>query len=279
MKIHKLFLCALAFLPSLCNAQITRSFTEPVEERHVAANQPDVVTRLSVREGALVQSGDVIAELDNSVLRKKLAIAKLRSSSVAAISGARVVFDSNKKKVEKLRSMLEKGHANPSEIEKAQADLETSQAELELAQEKKSEFELEVERIEAEIEQNIIRSPISGLVTEIYCKPGEFISSQDRKLATVVCIERLKARFYLHEKWTSQLRAGLPVSLKIGAGSSSIQGKIEYVSPVVDPESGTSRVDVVIDNHDHKLSSGTVCYWNGLSQEYGSTQNEKGLKQ
>ena len=251
----------LVSVPAAVVGQITRSFTEPVEIRHVAANQPDVVTVLKVAEGSRIGSGDAIAELDNSVLRKQLQIAKLRASSNASINAALVELESKKNKAEQLRGMLQKGHANPAEVEQAETAFKSANAELELAQEKKKEFELEVERIEAEIERNVIRSPIDGIVTEVHVHPGEFIASKERKLATVVRLNQLRVRFYLLERTTQKLYQGQTVELALGKSRDRVVGVLEFVSPVIDPDSGTSRVDIIFENPELRFSSGSVCYW------------------
>lgn len=278
-------LLATAFFPCICDAQITRSFTEPIEIRQVAANQSDVLTELKVQEGSFVQKGDVIAELDNSVLKKNLLIACLRADSIAAVSGAKIDNDTNRKRYEKLQTMLEQGHANPAEVEKAEAEFLTSQASLEIAEEKKKEFQLEVDRINAEIERNIIRAPISGVITEVHCRPGEFIATNERKLVTIVCVDKLKVKFYLFDKDASKLAPNCKVRLRIGDAKDEIIGVVSYVSPVIDPESGTARVDVVIQNNDNTFRSGKVCYWpeeylvGGLRKEKTSGESTSSAKE
>ena len=249
-------------------AQITRSFTTPIEIREVAATQPDVLQSLLVKPGSILQTGDVIAEVDNSVLRNQLLIAELRANSDAAVRSAEINYDSIQKRLEKLNTMLDKGHANPSEVEQAQVESDTSLAELQLAREKKKEFAFEVKRIQAEIERNIVRSPICGVVTEVHCKPGEFISSQERKLVTVVDIDQLRVRFYLAANTIEELTSGKKVNLLIGERRESVAGIVEFVSPVVDADSGTSQVDVIIDNQHHSFRAGVVCFWPTANSDF-----------
>ena len=274
------FFILITICPAIVFGQITRSFTEPVEVRLVAANQPDVVTKVMVSEGSLIDAGAIIAELDNSVLKKQLQIAKLRANSQASIKAARVEMDSSEKRAEQLRSMLDKGHANPAEVEKAESEFKSAEAELELAEEKKKEFELEVERINAEIERNVIRSPIQGVVTEMHVQPGEYIATNERKIATVVCLNQLRIRFYLLESTTSRLQTGQNVELLMGAGQTKAKGTLEFVSPVIDPDSGTSRVDVILENAESQFRAGSICYWpNGDSSDSVSIQNPHALDQ
>ena len=125
-QIHSaVFLIAtFILLPELSLGQVTHSFTEPIEKRELAASQLDVVGELRIREGSQVKANEVLAELDNRVLKQSLKIAELRASSNSGIESAEANFSITKQKFEKLRPMLERGHANPAEVEKARAEFE-----------------------------------------------------------------------------------------------------------------------------------------------------------
>lgn len=272
-------LLLLSFSVNDSLGQVTHSFTEPIEQREVAATQADVVGRLLVKEGSAVKTGDIIAELDNNVLKQGLKIAELRANSNSEIQAAEAAFNVKRRKFEKLRPMLDQGHANPAEVETAQAEFQESGATLQLAKEKKQEYKLEVERIRAEIERRVIRSPINGVITEIHCFPGEFIASNERQLATVVRLDQLNARFYLLSQTTSRLSEGQSVKVLLGDSQKPVDAKVSFVSPVTDPDSGTSRVDVVIENKNKKLRSGTVCIWDGIKGTHATASNTTGKVQ
>ena len=46
-----------------------------------------------------------------------------------------------------------------------------------------------------------------------------------------------------------------------------LKATVSYVSPVIDPDSGTGRIEVEIDNPNQRLQSGTVCIWGGSAKE------------
>lgn len=250
------------------NAQITLSVTEPGESRHVSMAQPDVIQKMHVHEGQYVQAGQVLAELDTAVLIQQLAIAQLKAKSQAAIRAAKTRIRIREKVYQRLLPMLKAGHANPAEVDSAEADLEQARSDLELAQEKIKEAILEVKRIQAEIGQRQIRSPIDGYVTEIHVQPGEFVATESRKVVSVVNVNHLKARFYLTAAQVASLKTGQTIELLYGFPDAKqdrtpIRGELVYVSPVTDPDSGTCRVDVRINNKQKRLRSGTPCQWKG----------------
>ncbi len=266
-----------SFSSRQCQCQVTESFTEPIESRLLAAAQPDVVGKLHIKEGSKVQAGEALAELDNAVLKQSLRIATLRAGSDSEIRSANAALSISKNKYEKLLPMLEKGHANPAEVEKAKVEYEQADAELKLAQEKRRENELEVERIKAEIETRIVRSPFDGVVTQIHFRPGEFIASNERQLVTIVKLDELRVRFYLFTQTAETLAAGQRVNLLLGSKQQPIDGVIEFVSPVTDPDSDTTRVDVVIDNRMFQYRSGVRCVWQGVAPvEPVNTEHKEG---
>lgn len=244
------------------NAQVTRSFTEPFEFSNVAASEPGVLSQLHVREGDRVSVGQPLAELDNQVLHQTLEIARLHAGSDAQVRSAQAGLKLHKQKYEKLRPLLAAGHANHAEVEKARAEYEAALADFELAKQESEEDQLELARIQAQVNQRIMQSPIDGWVTEIHHRPGEYVSVNNPQVATVVRLDRLRVRFYLHAKATDRLQVGRVVSLLLGEQQKqTIQATVEFISPVTDPNSGTTRVDVLIDNAEMKYRSGIPCQW------------------
>ncbi len=268
-----LFVLLLAGLAEQATAQVTHSFTEPVRQSEVAAAEPGIVARLLVREGEAVSAGQPLAELDYQVLQRTLEIAQLRADSDAKVRSAQATLEIRQRKFENLQPLLDVGHANPSEVEQARAEYDAALAEYELARLEADENRLDVARIQAQINHRIIFSPIDGLVTEIHRQPGEYISSTEPEFATVVEISQLRVRFYLLAETAARLQRGQRVSLLLGRQQSQqVAGQVAYVSPVTDPDSGTVRVDVLIDNADNRLRSGTPCQWPGFPGMEGEIQ-------
>ena len=251
-------------------AQVTRSFTEPVEFSNVAAAEPGVLSRVLVREGERVTVGQPLAELDNQVLQQTLRIAVLHAESDAKVRSAEANLRVFKQKFGKLQPLLARGHANNAEVEKAQAEFEAAKAEFEIAKQESEEDRLEVLRIQAQINQRTISSPVDGLVTEIHHRPGEYISGNNPQVATVVKLDQLRVRFYLHSNDIQQIRVNQSVAVLLGDSKQKIMANVEFVSPVTDPESGKTRVDLLIDNADLRYRSGIVCHWISRTAEPAS---------
>ena len=244
------------------SGRITKSFTEPIEKSIAAFPEAGIVTQAKVKEGDQVRVGDPLATLNHNVLRESLAIAVARAESTARLDAATSEMELIKSQLAAVESLVLGGHTNKFEVEQKQSEYQVAYAEYRSAHDELKLAKLEVKRIEAQINDRIITSPINGVVTELHKQLGENISNNEPEYATVVRVDELKVRFYLDSETCQATQIGDPVSVLVGAQGIKRTAKVTYVSPIIDPDSGLGRLDILIDNHDLKLQSGIICYWN-----------------
>ena len=273
------FLVALASVDFACaqeetrSRRITKAFTEPVEQSIAASPEVGIIVEATVKEGDRVRIGDTLAKINQRVLVKSLAIAKARSESTARLDAATSKLELIKSQLEAIKSLVDGGHTNKFEVEQTQAEYQNAFAELQIAQDEHLLNKLEVERISAQVEDRIIRSPINGFVTEIHKRLGENISNNDPTYATIVQVDHLKVRFYLEDAVLNQARSGQQATILLGHGKVPTTATITYVSPITDPDSGLGRLDVQIVNQDFQIRSGTVCYFQSVGSAQSSAFN------
>ena len=261
---------ACASVTSVASAQlhegrITDSFTEPIEKSVSASADAGIIVTAHVREGDRVRVGDPLASINHSVLKQTLAIAVATAQSTARLDSARSQFQLVESQLNAITGLVSGGHTSPYEVEQKKAEHQQAIAEFRSAEEEIALAKLEVKRIQAQINDRIIKSPIDGFVTEIHKQPGENVSQNAPEYATIVRVDQLKVRFYLDSKTLLNSTVGDKVSLGIGAEKKPIYGSISFISPVIDPDSGLGRLDVVIENRDLSIQSGIACYWQSNS--------------
>ncbi len=245
----------------LHSGRITRSFTEPVEQSIAASAEAGIVAESSVKEGDIVKVGDPLATLNRAVLLESLEIAQARAESTARLDAARSQLEMLTSQVEAVQSLVSGGHTSRFEVEQKQAEYHTIYAEFHAAQDELRLNKLEVDRIRAQVEDRVIKSPINGVVTEIHKQLGENLSSNEPQYATVVRVDELKVRFYLDADTMSSLSVGQQVRVLVGQDQDPSPATVTYVSPIIDPDSGLGRIDVKIDNRDLSIQSGIICFW------------------
>src|SRR5438105_6340276 len=90
----------------------------------------------------------------------------------------------------------------------------------------------------------VIRAPFSGVVTEKHARVGQkVIDVQNIPLFKITAFEPLLARIYVPEKELLQVHRGAAVDvLPVNFPQARTTGTIEFISPTVDPASGTFQV-------------------------------------
>jgi multidrug efflux pump subunit AcrA (membrane-fusion protein) len=76
------------FEPTFGSAQVTSSFTEPVERIEVSAAEFGIVTAIKVKEGDRVAKGQLLGKLNIGVLQESLRLAKARAESTGKVDVA-----------------------------------------------------------------------------------------------------------------------------------------------------------------------------------------------
>ncbi|HVO52126.1 MAG TPA: efflux RND transporter periplasmic adaptor subunit [Thermoanaerobaculia bacterium] len=124
----------------------------------------------------------------------------------------------------------------------------TSEAEFE---QKHSRYELalvELERAKLVIDRSVVRAPFDGVVADRYARVGEkFLLEESKPLFKVMALEPLLARAYLQASSLQTVRAGDEVTVEApGFPDALSSGRVSFISPVIDPGSGTVQVIVQV---------------------------------
>ncbi|MFN9272100.1 MAG: efflux RND transporter periplasmic adaptor subunit [Planctomycetia bacterium] len=257
---------ALAVAPSAAEPVLERCLVSLVEEAKVPAREPGVLVELVVREGATVRRGDVIAKIDDDqpqMEKRKAkaehdqAVAKAESDvdvrySIAAEQVAEAehkkALESHAKvpgsvtEVERARLML---NERKSELQIEQAQLERHMASLAAASKG-----VELEAAENAIERRLIKSPLDGVVVQVFPHQGEWMQPGD-PLARGVRADKLRVEGYVDSsRFDPEVVRDRPVTVEVTLADDrkeSFPGRIVFTSPLVE-SGGDYRVFAEVEN-------------------------------
>jgi RND family efflux transporter MFP subunit len=233
-------------------------FTEPYRSVDVAASEVGIIAELKVREGDVVRKGQALATLDSDLQRALLSIAEKNVESQGRLQSARAELGLRKHRLEKLETLLTKGHARQDEVERARADLAIAEAQVLAAEEDLVIRELEYQKIAVQLDRRSVYAPLDGVVVQLLKDEGEFVAPTDPYVMNLVQLDRLLATFSVPNGGAATLQLGDHVPVLLASGE-TVQGVVEFVAPVTDAESGTVRVKVRIENPDGMHRSGQRC--------------------
>ncbi len=232
------------------------AFTEPYREIALAASEMGTLSEVHILEGAVVESGAVVATLDSQIPRAAIEVARANMSAQGALKSAEADLRMKRSELEKLDGLRERSHASQSEVDRIQMELTVAEARLLAVREDLEVRRLEMKRIEVQLEQRHVRSPIRGVVTEVLKDAGEFVSPSDPVVARIVQLDPLLVVFSVPLSCRNLLKQNDSVELQIGAEQLSDVGIVEYVSPVADASNSSVRVKVRLPNETSKWQSG-----------------------
>jgi membrane fusion protein (multidrug efflux system) len=219
-------------LPVRGDVYAVYSGTAPIEafaEADVVAKVPGEVKDILVEEGDDVERGQVMARLDGDRLRLEL------NESNARLRKLQRDFQRNK-------DLREKGLISEGDFEKIQYELEALQASYNLAS--------------LELDYTQIRAPISGVVSDRFIKLGNTLKVGD-PVFSVTSLEPLVAYLHIPEREFRQIAAGQPVAIDIDAlAGSRIPAEVTRVSPIIDPNTGTFKITIEINDPERRIKPG-----------------------
>lgn len=251
---------ALLLLPTaVVNGEQLDGFTEPYLTTNVATAETGVILSVSAREGEVVKKGQVLATLDNDVHLALLAIAAEQMNSLGKLDSAQAELELQERKLEKLKTLREKGLARPEELERTRTDVAIARAQLLAIKEDLAVRKLEYERTRLQLDRRTIRAPHNGTIAKTHKQEGEFVAPNEPVLFTLVQLDPLWATFSVPSHQAGAFRARQKVQVNIDGNSARAAGVVELVSPVTDAESGTVRIKVRIENPKGLYRSGERC--------------------
>jgi RND family efflux transporter MFP subunit len=240
-------------------AQTYEGFTEPVRSIEVAAGDTGRIVETYVARGDHVSRGDLLMVLDQSVLEASRKVTEARAAAAARVQALEVERELQEGRYRKLLELQQEGAGSTEEVNRARADAEVARLKVEAAREELDISRLELEEIAARIERRRVRSPIDGIVTDVLKELGEYVSANDPHVATVVQLDTLRVTFYLPTELAMPLARGANIPLRFPELRRTTTGRVEYVSPVTEADSGRARVDVIVANSGGTIRSGIRC--------------------
>jgi RND family efflux transporter MFP subunit len=226
---------AVAISVSTASADVVRCLTEPFRDVQMSTIVPGNVAIIHYGEGTFVEKGDVIMELDSST--EQLDIKR------------RKVLAENLKATLDRSEMLLKNTSSISmeEVDESRSEYQLAAIELELALDGLGKKQLE--------------APFSGIVTHLpievgeYCEPPQIILRMvdTRQFFCVANIDPGAAS-------KLEMDGAVAYLAETGSGKVRVEGRIVFISPVLDPASGLLRIKAVFDNPEGLVRPGEGGY-------------------
>lgn len=187
------------------------------------------IASIRFREGENVKAGDVLVELDATILQAELD--KVRSDLGLAQANQ-----------ERAMTLAQQGSGTQRARDESQAAYKAAQANLALA--------------EARLQKTTLTAPLSGTVGLRTVSVGAYVTPGER-IVELVESDPLKVDFRVPELNAAQLRIGQRILVSADAVPGAIfEGKVFAIDPIVDVNGRAIRLRAQVPNPDGRLSAG-----------------------
>jgi len=188
----------------------------------VTAESMGVVRNIKVKEGQKVTKGQILAELDQTVLLQ----------SIEEIKGQ---LDFAKQLYTKQSNLWKQNIG--SEVQYLNA------------KNQKESLERRLSTIESQLDMTRIKAPVSGTVDQVYLKLGQS-TAMGMPAVRVVNFNDLRVITDLSESYVSRVREGATVDLEFKDLNLSAQGRIAYVARSISALNRTFQAEVPLNNRE-----------------------------
>lgn len=202
-----------------------------------------ILEKIHVKEGEGVERGDRLFTLEGGAIQKRL-------------DRQRRALDAAEARLEKVRST----HARLEALWKnrviAEERWDEVQSELEVSRANVGRLRSAVEVVLEELENTFIRSPASGVLSEVLVDEGDFVR-QGQRLVTLYMRSGMEAAFRVSGLHAGRVRVGQEARVQVGAyPDTTFSGRVSFVSPDMDPGTRDFLVKATVDQEEDLLKPG-----------------------
>ncbi len=199
---------------------------QPIEDAFVNPKTNGEVKKIYVKEGDYVKKGQLLAELDDQIIKNNIEQIKTQLELADSL-------------YQKQKKLYEQGVA--SEIQYLQA------------KNRKETLEKNLSSLQTQLQYTKITAPFDGIVDQINIKVGELASPAMRAIY-LVNLSKMKAVANLSVKYLPNVKKGTPIELRFEVYPDLvIKSHINYVGNFIDPTTNTFKIEATFNNPQNKI--------------------------
>jgi cobalt-zinc-cadmium efflux system membrane fusion protein len=203
------------------------------------------VSRLLVSPGNRVRKGDPLAIVESPDF----------ATTLSAFHKARATARTARRLADLDKDLLEHQGVSRREAEQAETDATNAEADLDASLQAVRALDVDPQAIKDIVEgrpvphlEGIIRSPISGTVVEKLITPGQLLQAGTTPCFTVADLSKVWVMAQVFGSDLASVRVGDEARIATDIAATELAGKVDNVSALVNPDTRSVGVRVVVDN-------------------------------
>jgi len=228
----------------------------------VSAKITGKVAQVLVEEGTVVQSGQVLARLDDATAQRALALAQAQlGSDRRALAETEVRIRQSEINRRRQQKLVAQGITSQQDLDAANAEADSFVAHLAALREEVVVAERQVGVARQAIDDTVIRAPFAGVAVTKDAQPGEMISPVSAGggftrtgICTLVDMKSLEIDVDVNESYIHRVRPGQKAQAVLDAYPDwTIPAHVITVIPTADRQKATVRVRLAFEELDPRV--------------------------
>lgn len=206
---------------------LIRGRTEADRVVEIKTETEGQIIKLPVDEGATIESGATVAQIDPR-------------ERPASLQEAKALLTQKRLELEAARKLQVKGF-------RAETQLAASEAEFDAAR-------AAVRRMEVEISMLTVKAPFAGYLEHRYVELGDFVEPGD-EIGQIIDLDPIILVAQISERDVSGIDLGVEAEARLANGT-RVSGIVRFLAATADPQTRTFRAEIEVDNADQLISAG-----------------------
>ena len=258
--------------------------TKSIFDIQITARRGGLVKNIYLKDGSLVNEGDIIMSLDQQTLQQELNAAKALlkaeknrleflkvrfqqdGSHSKRIDSAKAELSQSKKDFESSKKLKDKGFRTELELATKYARFKSAEASLTELLEISKDLEIsnstaniqkinsDIAKIKQQIKFTEITAPRSGRIENIHVDVGEYIDN-GKNVVHLIGLDELIVEMQIPQSSISAIKIGDLVEVKFG-DKKYYSGRVQKIGAVANDATRTFNIEVQIENSDLELRVG-----------------------
>lgn len=213
------------------------------QEVKIYSKVPDRILNFEVDEGDYVNKGDVLVRIEATKIEQAVIQAK------AAVVSTKAQLVNLESEYQRAQRLIKENAMSQQQYDAVKTQFEATQALAEQSQ-------AALIQAESQLADANVTAPISGIIGIRNYEQGD-LATGPLPLLTIVQMNQVKVEVNAPEQDFGQLKIGQRATLFVMSyPNKKFIGKINKISPVLDPITRMGKIEIVVENSDKSLKPG-----------------------
>ncbi len=247
-------------MPSLADAEaiVLDGLIEPYLIVKIGSPVAGILETVKVDRGDMVTAGQVLATLQSGVEKATMELARARTEMDSAIKAKKSKLNYLEREQKRMEQLQNQALISFEALDESRTNTSLASLDLAEAEENKRLAEFELKRSTEVVNRMTIYSPITGVVTNRFLTPGEYVENQP--VLQLAQINPLYVEVFAPVKLLGAIKVGMRADISPEKPAGGIyRARVTVVDRVIDAASGTFGVRLELPNAQGKLPAGLKC--------------------